>query len=452
MTRRIEKVGLFGGTFNPPHTGHILAFRSFCTHISPDLVCIMPTGIPPHKEIQGTDYPARRFAMARLAFGKLGGDKIFSAMEIARGGKSYTSDTVAALKDCFGCDRIYLYIGSDMLRSFEKWHRFDYLMENCVLVTAPRKPSEREETEAVCRTYAEKYGCVYEILPLVPCDISSTELRAMFDGADDKKNLAENAKKYLTDDLYGYIMKNELYAHPAHDAHSSPAEGEITPQETVEAIRRDVRTKTDGKRLSHILSVEKTALELAALYLPLYGFGPEYRRDVSAAALLHDITKNEDEAWQETYLSHFMRNFSGFPQILHSWSGAYYGLEHYEVNPRVFRAVYHHTTGSADMDIFEKIIFFSDFIEPNRQNELCVSLREKYRTMSFAASGRAELLRGGLDRLILEALDGTLSYLTKNGRGVHPKLFEARDFLRDQAGTQTPAESKRQIPAENDNS
>ena len=125
-----EKVALFGGTFNPPHAGHARAFRTFCEKVCPDVVYVMPASVPPHKEISGIVNPAARFHMAHLALDDISENAVFSALEISRRGKSFSVDTVNELLSLHDCDKIYMYVGSDMLFYFEKWKDFEILFKN----------------------------------------------------------------------------------------------------------------------------------------------------------------------------------------------------------------------------------------------------------------------------------------------------------------------------------
>lgn len=434
---KMQKIGLFGGTFNPPHIGHARALDSFCASVGLDAVYIMPSSIPPHKEIADGDIQAKRFHMARIAFafaadGKDSGCKrIFSAMEISRSGKSYSIDTVNELLKISGCKKIYMYIGSDMLFYFEKWKNFRELFEKCIIVTAARSKNDEKLLKKCCDEYRRKYGAVFEyiLLPIEPFDISSTELREI--ALCQNENRAEELKKYLTDELCRYIIDNDIYGR-------RKSADDITEDPVIARIRRDIVSEIDEARLEHTFSVEKTALDMASIYLPLYGFGKEYLRDISAAALLHDITKCKNTQWQESYLSQFMYMESeslNFPAVYHSWSGAYFALEKYFVNPRVFRAVYNHTTGRRDMDIFEKIIYLADFIEPGRKHASCVALREKFKTLVSACnmketdSDGGESLKKVLDEIILDSLRGTLLHLSESGKPVCPELYEAKNFL-----------------------
>lgn len=414
------RVGIFGGTFNPPHLGHVAAAELFCKAMSLDLLYIIPAAVPPHKEICGADSPAQRFCMTKTAFSDIPYRKVFSATELSRTGKSYSVDTVNEILSVHGIKKLYMYVGSDMLFCFEKWKNSEELFKKCVIVTAAREQADVEEVAEKCAFYREKYGCEYEILDLCPVEISSTELRGLLANPA----TAQKAKKYLTDPLYGYIMKDNPYL-------SDKDERDITDADIVAKMRSDITAHISPDRLSHTLSVERCALEMAGIFLPLFGYSGDYLRDVSAAALLHDITKCRDNTWQKEYLSQFMHVQDGFEPTLHSFSGAYYALENYFVNPRVFRAVYNHTTGRADMDIFEQIIFLADYIEPGRTHASCRALREEYLTLVGEADGDAGKLRKIPDILCRKSLENTLSHLEADGRGIHPALFDALDFYKN---------------------
>lgn len=411
-----KKIALFGGTFNPPHSGHAKAFESFCKTVCPDVVYVMPASIPPHKEILSADVPARRFHMAHLCFDGIEKNTVFSAIEISRCGKSFSIDTVNELLSLHSCEKIYMYIGSDMLFCFEKWKDVKELFKKCVLVTAPRCESDRYDVEICCRRYKEQYMCEYIILPLLPHEVSSTKIREFMENGDENE-----LKKHLTDSVYRYIMESK-------DSPDIDADG-VTSNDTLLQIRNALPSHIAERRLSHTMGVEKTALEMAKIFLPLYGYGEKYLRDISASALLHDITKNRPDEWHEQYLASFMNNFGNHPSVFHSWSGAYFALENFFVNPRVFRAVFNHTTGRADMDIFEKIIFLADYIEPSRSHFTCVSLREKYQNLTKNGVNDKKSADEILDCLILQSLCDTFSFLKEKGAPICPKLFEAKDFL-----------------------
>ena len=416
------KIALFGGTFNPPHIGHIRAAKALCREISPDLLYILPAGLPPHKVIDEGDNPAHRFMMARIAFRDLPCDTVVSALELCRRGKSYTSDTVSYLKHLHPDAEIFLYVGSDMLESFESWHDFRSIMRDCTLVTAPRAPEEEKRLGSVCREYAQKYGCRSYLLSVTPFEATSTFLREKI--AEGK---TKECKKLLTDDILGYIIENKLYS-GRNDSEN------VTSEETLSEMERALPELLDEKRIAHTLSVRDTANRLFEMLFPLYGLKEETKRDAEAAALCHDMMKNRSENELVSYLSQFMRNFEGSPSVYHSYASAYFALERYKVNARVFRSIYYHTTGCVDPDLFEKLIFLSDYIEPTRSYPACRALYDTVFGELSALSKNGTLTKSRaervLNRAVLQSLEDTYTHLLKENRPICPELFSARDFLK----------------------
>jgi HD superfamily phosphohydrolase YqeK len=172
---------------------------------------------------------------------------------------------------------------------------------------------------------------------------------------------------------------------------------------------------------------------MAEIFLPLCGYDEEYLPDITVAAYLHDITKCRDDAWHESFLSDYMRGYHGYNAVYHSWSGAYFALTEYHCNPRVFRSVYSHTTGRADMDIFEKIIFLADYIDETRTYPSCVALREEFFGADPASTSDDERVKH-LDRAALASIENTLSYLESKERCIHPLTLAARADLKARLG------------------
>ena len=133
------KTGLFGGTFDPVHYGHINMAACFCRQFSLDKLIIMPDFIPPHKGADRSVNASHRYEMARLAFSDYGYSPIteVSDDEIRRGGTSYTYDTLSSLKTK-GYDGLYLLCGQDMLRCFDTWYRYTDILRMCTVVCAAR--------------------------------------------------------------------------------------------------------------------------------------------------------------------------------------------------------------------------------------------------------------------------------------------------------------------------
>ena len=119
------KIGIYGGTFNPPHLGHLTAAAAVIATLKLDKLLLIPASIPPHKDLPaGSATAEQRLEMTRMAGEHLGlGSKVETLdMEVRRAGKSFTSDTLAELKAQFPEDELWLLMGTDMFLSFETWH------------------------------------------------------------------------------------------------------------------------------------------------------------------------------------------------------------------------------------------------------------------------------------------------------------------------------------------
>ena len=120
------KIGIYGGTFNPPHLGHLTAAAAVIATLKLDKLLLIPASIPPHKDLPaGSATAEQRLEMTRMAGEQLGlGSKVETLdMEVRRAGKSFTSDTLAELKAQFPEDELWLLMGTDMLLSFDSWTR-----------------------------------------------------------------------------------------------------------------------------------------------------------------------------------------------------------------------------------------------------------------------------------------------------------------------------------------
>ncbi len=165
---------LFGGTFDPPHIGHMGLLQNAIRTARPDAVTVMPDYQPPHKENHCAP-PKARLAMC-ACFAPLFLGLRVSGMEIARGGKSYTIDTLEALRREDPGARLYLAIGGDMLCSFQKWKRYRDILRIATLV-AQNRGEAADEIRAAAAALEQEGGCVLIAEGDVP-RVSSTEIRA----------------------------------------------------------------------------------------------------------------------------------------------------------------------------------------------------------------------------------------------------------------------------------
>ena len=170
-----EKVLLFGGTFDPPHNGHMHFLKSAIEAAQPARVVVMPSCIPPHKTASATP-AALRLAMCEC-FRPLFPALEVSDWEIRQGGKSYTIDTVKMLEETCPGAAVYLCVGSDMLTSFAEWRSWQELLRRTVLVAQSRENGDMPELRAAARALEAEGGRVlFTASPALP--LASTDLRA----------------------------------------------------------------------------------------------------------------------------------------------------------------------------------------------------------------------------------------------------------------------------------
>ncbi|GHU39015.1 putative nicotinate-nucleotide adenylyltransferase [Clostridia bacterium] len=204
------RVGIFGGTFNPPHNGHIRAADAFYQAFLLDRLIVIPANIPPHKEIGSVKIPAvTRLEMTQSAFSCdsfAGKDVLVSDIEIRKSGPSYSFDTVTDLRKIYSsnkCDLFFL-VGSDMYTTLDKWHRFRELMELCVFVGIRRGDDEREDERLnKMKTWLKSEGYTADLLTVEPFPVSSTEIRAKLqnrnwiDSGESELLLPINVRRYI---------------------------------------------------------------------------------------------------------------------------------------------------------------------------------------------------------------------------------------------------------------
>ncbi|HZJ75750.1 MAG TPA: nicotinate (nicotinamide) nucleotide adenylyltransferase [Clostridia bacterium] len=199
----MKKIGIFGGSFNPPHNGHINIVRKITDFYGFDKVFIIPSSIPPHKRIIGDVTPIERYEMCKLAFND--SDFFVSDIEMQRQGKSYTYDTLLELKNSNNGE-LNLIIGSDMLLCFEEWYRYEDILSMAKIIVSARIASKKEAS--LIKYKANKLNRLYPgavtIFYTVPFEISSTQIREML-----RNN--EDISRFVPELVCEYIYRRGLY-------------------------------------------------------------------------------------------------------------------------------------------------------------------------------------------------------------------------------------------------
>lgn len=197
------RVGIYGGTFSPVHNGHVRAARAFMEQMWLDILYIMPTGVTPHKTMDGTATAADRLEMCRLAFSDTEGVMV-SDMEIRREGKSYTVDTLRELYR--PDDRLFFLMGTDMLLTLDQWREPEEIFRLCYPVYI-RRETDASLDEAIVHKisdYRARYGKVVRRIVTDPIEISSGEIRRRIAAG-------ENVHGLVPDAVAHYIEERRLY-------------------------------------------------------------------------------------------------------------------------------------------------------------------------------------------------------------------------------------------------
>ena len=197
------RVGIYGGTFAPIHNGHVRAAKAFMEQMKLDYLFIIPSHIPPHKQIDESDDPLYRLKMCELAFEGVDGI-VISDCEIKRGGKSYTYDTLRELQR--PDTRLFLMCGTDMVLTFDTWYKFDEIFKMCypVYVRRENDPLIGNRIVAKINEYYQKYGVMFRKILTEPIELSSTDIRRAVKESRDISHLVPPS-------VEKFIKENGLY-------------------------------------------------------------------------------------------------------------------------------------------------------------------------------------------------------------------------------------------------
>ena len=172
------RVGIYGGTFAPVHNGHLAAAKAFIDQMQLDILYVIPAAIPPHKQIDEADEPLHRYRMCELAFWNE--EKVLvSDLELKRGGKSYTVDT---LRELSAPDRrLFLLMGTDMMLTLDTWRSPEEIFKLCYPIYARRESDPIIESRIIAKNneYLQKYGKIVRRLMLDTVELCSTDIRAL---------------------------------------------------------------------------------------------------------------------------------------------------------------------------------------------------------------------------------------------------------------------------------
>lgn len=371
-----RRIGILGGTFNPPHFGHLIMANEAYYALGLDEVRFMPNAIAPHKESSGIDTHTR-VEMTRLA---IEGQAHFRLedIEVSGGGVSYTYDTMVKLIEREPECEFYFIIGGDMVESLHSWHRIDELAELVQFVGIGR-PGYIAETD-------------YPVMMIDSPEmhLSSTMLR-------ERVLAGKPLTFFVPEQVETFIQKERLYG-PEPDA----------PK---------VKERLPEKRFNHVVGVMNTAVVLAKQY----GVPEEQAR---IAAILHDVVKFADREWMRSIIEKESMDpllLDYHHELWHAPVGAYVANYEFGVKDEaILDAIRYHTTGRAGMSDLEKIIYIADMIEPSRK---------------FPGVDRLRAMKNdGLDRLMEASIRQSIEFLASKNQPVYPDSLKCLEHFEQQKG------------------
>ncbi len=388
------KIGIYGGTFDPPHLGHMKAAQWAISLLELDKLLFIPAKQPPHKTLSaGSPTPEQRLEMTRLmADGLLMPDRVaVDDLELRREGVSYTSDTLRELQKRYPEDELWLLMGTDMFLTLQNWHEPQVIADLAGIAAFARARSDSLETlerqGKYLRNAFHARVCVLA-LPEIH-EVSSTQVRAQCNGEG------------LWPPVWGYILRNGLYGVNVDLKRLS-----------LDDLRACSLSMVYAKRHAHIRGVEEEAARLTRRW----GGDEDLAR---RAGILHDCTKY----WpMERHLA-CCKEY-GIPlddlelhseKLLHSKTGACMAKYIFGQPDEIYDAIFYHTTGKGNMTTLEKIIYLADYMEPNRDFDGV----EQLRALAYV----------DLDAAVALGCQMSIQEMEEKGREVHPNTIAALDSL-----------------------
>ena len=388
----MERIGIYGGTYNPPHIGHLRAAEYAIDALKLDRLLLIPTGVSPHKEMAAGATSADRLELLRLSAAGIEKAEV-SDIEIRREGRSYTVDTLRQIRTEHPDSRLFLLMGTDMFTSFLTWREPEEILKLATLAVFCRGERGENARSEAQKAHLEAMDARVELVENPVTAISSTDLRRML--------IFGCADPFLMPGVGEEIRKRGLYG-----------TGKNRKNLSMEELEAEVGSLLNPTRVAHVLGCRDCAVELARLY-------GENETDAARAGLLHDITKAIDGPLQLTLCAEYgmiLDTFSrAFPKTRHALTGSLVARRIFGENERVVSAICHHTTGRANMTLLEKIIYIADYVERNRDFPGV----EEMRALAYT----------DLDAAVLMGLESAVAHVKRQGQELAPATIEALAFL-----------------------
>lgn len=348
------RYGIFGGTFDPFHEGHLSMINGALASGLVDRVWVIPSGYPPKKDPHLLTLAPYRFYMTQAALKNVPNCQVIP-VEIVRPQISYTVDTLRIIREeslAGPDDELVMIYGTDILFEIESWYHPEILVREASLLLARRPGILHQDTLMKVHDLEDKFKIHISFFPIEGVSVSSREIRSKRDFTG------------LLPPVRQFIKKHDLYPEDNPLAHLK----ENTHREIFE-YGTILFLELTRSRLLHSLNVCLLSIRYAAIH----GVDPD---TAAIAGLLHDCAK-ELTISRQTLLAKQVDDRS-LPEnaLLHAPAGVKYAQERYGIKDEsILSAIRYHTTGREEMTDLEKIIYLADKLEPARDYEDLKELR-----------------------------------------------------------------------------
>jgi len=406
-------IGIFGGTFDPFHIGHLSVVNACVESLFFDKIYVVPSFNPPHKVSENISLFSYRFEMARIALDNLKSSTgiVLSDIETEEDGFSYTLNTVRKLNSKNSKNKgLYLICGSDVIYELHKWHKPDLLLKEIGLFIVKRPGYNDSNLEKHIKSVKETYDATIVFAKSEMLDISSEIIR---------KNLKNNtalADCDLTENVIEFIANNRIY-----DENYALIGLKKETLKQIVCFEKILRKNLTSKRLIHSLNTMRESVRLAKMFnadidkCAIAGILHDCAKYSGAEKLYRELICKEQAKVQET-----LNDAIKIPdKILHAYWAKTLAREVYGINDKdILDAIYYHTTSRKNPSLIEKIIFVADKIEPERKFPRI----DKIRKITYE----------DLDTGYYECLKDIIKVLEINEAIIHNDTIEAFKFLKDE--------------------
>ena len=382
----MNRVGLFGGTFDPPHIGHRLILQAAAATKFFDKIIVVPAAVPPRKSIINVSMSSYRYEMTNIMVDNYDFDTLVtvSDIELRRKDKSYTIDTIREIKrESCNETEVYLICGSDILYEIETWYKPNELLSETGLFVARRPAIGQTEQEDKANEIRSGYRTDIRFFDAPLIDVSSSVIRDMFKGS------FSGLSEYIDPEIETWINTNHIY--------DSDFDMKCLSEESMTILAGyeiKLREYLSSYRLIHSVNTMRMCVSLAVT-----NGHPPFK--CAVAGLLHDCAKYKH----------------GCNGIQHSYDGSEIVSTEFGIkDEEILDAVKFHTTSRARAGMTEKIVFVADKIEPSRNFRRIEELRE----LSYS----------DLDIGYRECLKDIIVSLESKGLKAHRDTYEAYEEMK----------------------